>query len=236
MVNQAVCNIPSPVSMDAASSKAGACHSVNTDRPDASSRATSCKPRVTSVYRQKYRQVCRGDRLCAREPPGASNAFRRSDPDGPEKSCSGVPQHPSTRFATCPRQSTRTPQSPSRVLAPTQFRCDPTSPWPSSAFVLRPSVSNGPCDGCTRRCPAECLLLPKQAQRNSQSRFQPARDRRYAQLALLRATDGSKVDWCAQSRRAIWSSRCACESARRGGRSRSELSDLLRDCLYAHDS
>src|ERR1041385_7795210 len=93
--------------MDGASNTAAESHLVKNHRPAWSAPTTSYKPRATSLYPQKYRPADRPVPRHARARPGASSAFRKSDPDGPETSCSGELPHPSTRCATYLDRSTR---------------------------------------------------------------------------------------------------------------------------------
>ena len=131
---------------------------------------------------------------------------------------------------------TRTARYLSRVSSPTQFRCGPTSPSPSSVVDLRQSVSNGPCDDCTPQCPDEFLPSPTRPRRSNRSQFQRAGDLRCARPASSHASDESKVGSCVRSRRATLRSHCAYGSALRGEKLRSESSGLLRDCLCERDS
>src|SRR6185295_6885531 len=222
-----------PVSRGAASNKVDACRPVKTYLPAASWPTTSDKPDATSPYRQTHRRCYLQVQLCARVPPGASNAFPKSDPDGPEKSCSDARPRHSTKCATCPGRWTRKARRLSRDLVPTPFLHDRVSPSPS--FDAGPShlvhpASSGPCDANRRRCLVECLPSPRRARRSNQFQFRRAAGRQYARRVLPRGSYESKADLCARFRRATWRWHCACEFARASERSKSESFDLPQDC------
>src|SRR6266850_80510 len=224
------CRIREPVSMAEASSKAGACHRVNTYRPAASGPAILYKRRATSSYQRRHRRHRHQARPFSHALPDASSAFPRSDLDGRGMSCSGALPRLSTRFAEYPGPSTGRAQYPFPVSNSTLFLRGPTSQWPSTGAALPQSTSNAPCDGCTRRYQDEFPPSPRRARRSIQSQFPPARDLRYARRALPHGWDESKADLCGQSRRAISRWRCGCESAPASGTLKSGSSDPPRGC------
>src|SRR6185369_14603079 len=127
-----VCNIPERVSKGATSNTAGAFRPAKTYLPDASSPAIFYKPRATSACRQKYHPACHPAQPRAHAPPGASNAYPRSDPDAPEKSCSDVRRHLSTRSASYPDLQTHKARFLSHASSPTPCRPGPDALSPST--------------------------------------------------------------------------------------------------------